>query len=104
MIKKIKYVQACYMAALGRQSYQSFLRVSVVEWELRQSQIEKENNRREQSQQESEPARIQAGSGRDTWDNAEKIRICHHGLLEWSQPYKGCTVPGVLMRDKDMLV
>lgn len=89
------------MAVLCIQSCQSFLRLSAVGWGLRQGQTEKEKNRREQSQKESEPARIQVGSGRGTWDNAENI--CHHGLLECSQPYRGCTVPGGLMRDKDML-
>lgn len=50
------------MAPLCSQSYQSFLRVSVVGRGLRQSQTEKKY-RKEQSQKEIEPARIQVGGG-----------------------------------------
>lgn len=99
-----KCVQACYTATLCSQSYQSFLNVSVVGWWLRQSQKEKDGNRREQSQKEMEPAGIQAGSGRHTWGNGEKRYICRHSLLDWSQTYKGYTVSGSLIIDKNMLV
>lgn len=88
-IKKVECVQACSMAMLCSQSYQGFLRVSVVEWGSTQGQIERERDRREQSQKEIELARIQVGGGRGTRGNTN---------------YWGCTVPGGLMIDKDMLV
>lgn len=101
-IKQIKCVKAHYMAALCSQSHQSFLRVFAVGWGLRQSQSRRA--RREQNQKEIEPARIQVGGVRGTLSNAENRYICHHGLLDWSQTYRGCTVSGGLMIDMDMLV